>query len=142
MYARPPSHAEALGPGSAGPSLALPYANPLAQVRHPHSSRSNPGFRFSGQTIILSFTLGSKSIPYPVKWRFPGGCMSMISMTTLGPQMNSRCCKCSLFGCIRYVDLTFDKHQARLNLCPCAAESETSGARACLWWCSVLCRSC
>ncbi len=32
MYARPPSHAEALGPGSAGPSLALPYANPLDQV--------------------------------------------------------------------------------------------------------------
>ena len=33
MYARPPSHAEALGPGSAGPSLALPYANPLDQVQ-------------------------------------------------------------------------------------------------------------
>ena len=32
MFVRPPSHAEALGPGSAGPSLAIPYANSLDQV--------------------------------------------------------------------------------------------------------------
>lgn len=32
MFVKPPSFAEALGPGSAGPSLAIPYANPLDQA--------------------------------------------------------------------------------------------------------------
>lgn len=40
MFVRPPSHAEALGPGSAGPSLALPYPNSLDQS--PTSSAHSP----------------------------------------------------------------------------------------------------
>lgn len=45
MYARPPSHAEALGPGSAGPSLALPYANPLDQVSANHEGTRSARIR-------------------------------------------------------------------------------------------------
>lgn len=37
MFARPLPHAEALGPGCAGPSLAVPYANSLDQAPRPRA---------------------------------------------------------------------------------------------------------
>ena len=33
MFPKPPSHVEALGPGNAGPALALPYENSFDQIR-------------------------------------------------------------------------------------------------------------